>query len=251
MRFNPCGHIVDWSRAPYTQECRFFSDDDRTSTVRWFEAEPDAQPLPFPSVICVSTNEQDRYLDSPIGEVYGARHRFKLGKAPVGLFSGHYCGTEKDFAEGCAYDPDSPPFEYLANGFPKCCDAPFTALGGAGVGGIARMVVDVVNPGPNCPTAFHGALNTTYNYTWNPGGVQWWYWDVIPGHTNFLTITFALGTGRAWNQYSGPNCGALGVPFSSSVNFTRLPRTSASGKIWFQIGGFLTAYPYVLKLEDH
>lgn len=252
MRYNPCGAIVDWSRAPYTQECRFFRDSDATSTVRWFEAEPDAKTLTFPSAICVSTNEQDRYLDSPIGEVYGARHKFKLGKAPNGLYDGHYCGTEQDFQEGCKYDPDSPEFQYLANGFPVCCGAPFTALGGAGAGGIARLVVDnPVVPGNTCATAANAALNTTYSGT-AFAGTQYWYRFTLPAPgTYYLTVNFTSGALRAIDSWRGPNCAGIIHVQNFTGSFTRFTLTTTSAFCWLVPFSVLSNFSYTLKVEDH
>lgn len=243
---------MDWSRAPYTQECRFFRDDDRINTVRWVEAEPDAATLPFPSVICVSTNEIDRYLDAPVGEVFGARHKFSKKKVPKGLFDGHYCGTETDFAEGCRYEPLPPLVGYAASGFPRCCPSPVTVAGGGGASGLVHLEITTpVVPGNTCATAGAAALNTPYAGT-VIAGTQQWYRFALPGPgTYYLTVMFASGALRAIDSWRGPNCAGIIHIQNFTGSFTRFTIPTTSAFIWVVPFSNLTNMPYTILLEDH
>ena len=141
MRYNPCGRIVDFGRKPYRCECRFLRDDGRVGTVRWVEADPDAPTLDKVCIISRREWERDEWLPAPVGEVTGAQKKFSPSFVPVGLPGEHVCGTDEDFDLGGKYEPELPPMEYAANGWPRCCTPPLLVRGGAVGSGLAFFAV--------------------------------------------------------------------------------------------------------------
>lgn len=123
------------TRRAYSTECRFFRDSDLVSRVRWMEAAPDAEVLPFPSVILSRQQEQDDWLPIEPGEVADALRTTTLERAPAGTGTGHICGTEEEFNNGEVFDPTREPLQYGSYGLPLCCDPPMRVFGGAGAGG--------------------------------------------------------------------------------------------------------------------
>jgi hypothetical protein len=128
-------------RRPYSIPCRFLRDSDIESTVKWVEARPDALTLGRTNIITSQDWELDRgLLPVEVGEQEG-RRKFAIADAPVGLGRGHVCGTDEDFNEGGSYEPDLPPVEYSALGWPLCCDPPRRVSGGPGASGRTAVVV--------------------------------------------------------------------------------------------------------------
>lgn len=172
-RYSPCGSIVDIARRPYKTACRFLRDDDRVSTIRWAEAQPDARPLPYPSVILSLDFERSDSQEWPVGEVDGAPRPFIHDAVPPGLIGDHVCGTEDDFEQGGQYRPDLPPAEYDADGWLRCCTGPKKVHGGAGAGGHAVAVVTLPLTRPGGAGA-GGHVVPTYSEWIDPteGGVE-------------------------------------------------------------------------------
>lgn len=191
MRYNPCGRIVDVGHVAYNRRCRFFSNSDVVSQVRWQEAEEGAPVLGFESVILSRQMEPDRWFEQPIGEVEGDSRTVTLAKAPRGLVSDHVCGTEAEFRDGGTRDPSLPPVQYGATGWPMCCFPPKKLRGGAAAGGRAALVVTdpgirggaaaggravyavdpaSPTPGSDCATSPTLALDVEYSYPTITGG---------------------------------------------------------------------------------
>ena len=162
-------------------DCRFLDAPDQVGRVRWFEAAPDAETLPFESVILRTDWEIDPWMDAPVGEVSGAARSTDLTRAPRGSGRGHVCGTEEEFREGAHYDPDAPPVLYGGSGLPHCCGLWPVLRGGAGAGGrIGIVVAAAVVPGPDCAGAAVIEFDTWYSAT-HPGSIFVVHWFKVPG----------------------------------------------------------------------
>ena len=164
---------MDLARRPYTTACRFLRDSDTVSMIRWTECHPDAQPLPYPSVILSLDMERSDNQEWPVGEVDGAPRRFIRDVTPPGLIGDHVCGTEQDFGEGGEYRPDLPPAEYAQDGWLKCCEPPKTIRGGAAAGGHVVPIRYRALAGPGGAGA-GGHARPAYQYNVDPteGGIQ-------------------------------------------------------------------------------
>lgn len=136
---------MDWIRYPYRVQCQF-NDGGPPSVIQWTEAHPDAPTLSVPSAICNLALELDKNIfDAPIGEVWdGYGRRAHWAETPAGIDGQRRCGTDVDFMFGGHYDPDAPPQQYGALGWPICCFPPKKVFGGAGAGG--KCVVGFVTP---------------------------------------------------------------------------------------------------------
>jgi hypothetical protein len=153
-------------RKPYRTQCRFLNDDPTVGTVRWVEATPDAPVLDKVSIIYRREWDNDEWQPTPVGEVTGARKRWEIANAPVGLGFDHVCGTDDDFEFGGTYEPDLPPVRYGAEGYPLCCDPPKRLRGGAAVS--ARSEYHVTSPYTRGGAASSGRSvyhNSPANYT--------------------------------------------------------------------------------------
>lgn len=193
-------------RRPYKTPCRFLGDSDLVSTVRWYEAAPNAKTLDRTSIISSSDWESDRWLPFPVGELGDVPKKFLAGQMPAGTGLGPPCGTVSDFDEGGDYEPDLPPVEYRTNGLPKCCQSPLPVVGGGG--GSGRVEVNVGPPvGDSCCEAPRLSLGVTYvlpNPT-TPIGQWWTHWDLPAGDylvtchnlvfgLDQVSVTFTTGT---------------------------------------------------------
>lgn len=137
-RYNPCGHVVDIGHDAYTTTARLYPDSDRLFKIRWYEALPDAQPLPFPSAINNLVFERDRedWLPTAVGEVFGAPYTQSRPSVNPLATGDHYCGTEDDFGGRGQIDEDGPPVEYRPDGLPVCCGQLAEMRGGLGLGDV-------------------------------------------------------------------------------------------------------------------
>ena len=132
---------MDWIRYPYRAKCRFTQDPSVLRTIVWRAAAPDAPTLPFGSAICNVALENDPLAFQPTpGEIWTGPRRGDWRHLPLQLPGNHYCGTEEDFASGCAYPPAAP-VKYGAWGWPICCGAPVKVYGAAGGGGSSPVSV--------------------------------------------------------------------------------------------------------------
>jgi len=168
-------------------DCRFLDAPDQVGRVRWFEAAPDAETLPFESVILRTDWEIDPWMDAPVGEVSGAARSTDLTRAPRGSGRGHVCGTEEQFREGAHYDPDAPPVLYGGSGLPHCCGLWPVLRGGAGAGGHAALVVMGGIVGGTCDEPALCELGVTYSSHWSgvPAFLLLRYW--FPNSMTALT----------------------------------------------------------------
>jgi hypothetical protein len=190
---------VDITRRMYKTPCRFLRDSDITSTIRWVEARPDAQPLPYPSVICSRLMEPDPWLTPEVGEQRVERYGTTLEKAPIGVNGNHVCGTPEEFERGGTFEPELPPAEYDANGFLVCCEGPKKLIGGLGLGGRAAWHVGPVTPplGNNCQTAPLLTVGAPYAVTVGPTSIRKWAAFIPTGLFGEWRVRLLNGTTHA------------------------------------------------------
>jgi hypothetical protein len=118
--FDPCGMIVDLIRSCYYVDMSMFSNrPDLITRVRWFFADDNALPLPFPT--CFGSGNwasQDRLWEGP-GEALPRHRRYNRG-SNVPFYGGqHACGTADQFSQGTLYPPGA--FPRNPEGVPDCC----------------------------------------------------------------------------------------------------------------------------------
>jgi len=136
IRWNPCGHICDWSRKPFTQRYRPFRDDDREVILRWYPVPYGTPVLPFPSVFLNNRWDDEPWKREGVGPVWPDDQPFASWTRPPLPAVPHICGTPDDFLLGGVLDEVSPPVQYTAQGLPTCC----AAGGGLLVGGTGLFV---------------------------------------------------------------------------------------------------------------
>lgn len=209
-------------RRPYKTPCRFLSDSDLVSTVRWYEVAPDAETLPYTSIISSSDWESDRWLPFPVGELGDVRKRFLAGSMPRGTGRGPMCGTVSDFNQGGDYEPDLPPVEYRTNGLPRCCHSPLAIVGGAG--GSGAVDVSTGTPvGPGCCDAPPLHLGQTYvlpNPT-DPIGQWWTRWLLDAGNYTVTGTHLVIGLDQVSFTYTtGTDCNDYTIIGGTIVNGT-------------------------------
>lgn len=180
---------MDFGRKPYRTACRFLRDSDIVSTVRWYEAAPDAPTLGKTCVIYRREWDNDEgILDAPVGEVSGAAKKFLAGFVPPGLPGEHVCGTDEEFDTGGTFSTVLPPVLYDSLGWPLCCGGARRVKGGAG--GAGRATVVIVHPLPPSGCCLPPiALGVWYEVTIPtlPGGVDYHYTTQV-GHTYRLEV---------------------------------------------------------------
>jgi len=169
--------------------------------VRWFEAAPDAEVLPFESVILRTDWEIDPWMDAPVGEVADAPRSTDLTRAPRGSGRGHVCGTEEQFREGAHYDADAPPVLYGGSGLPHCCGLWPVQRGGAGAGGRIGIVVEPpVTPivGGTCGDPAEIELGVTYSSSWSgtEGLLRYWWPGPLVLDTRYRIVTTSTESTR-------------------------------------------------------
>lgn len=121
--------------------CRFNRDSTDTATIEWYKAAPGAPVLPYPSKIRPLSDVYFPWVDTDVGEVYGAERRLNHKVAPPFVAGQHICGTREDFTRGGTLDSISPPVEYDANWIPLCCEPALVAEGGVASSGTADLTV--------------------------------------------------------------------------------------------------------------
>lgn len=146
-------------RRPYTTKFRPFRDSDEEVDIVWYPAKKDAPVLSVPSVVCsldwwVQERDIGIYHGFEVGEVPGAKRSYNSQKVHPDADGLKFCGTEDDFANGAAFDPNVRRFR-RTDGLPTCCGGvpPGVVIGGrAGppplnpgvvVGGSAQQIAGV------------------------------------------------------------------------------------------------------------
>lgn len=216
---------MDFSRRAYKTACRFFTDDDRESVVRWMDARPGALCIPFESCILEKQMEPDAWLPGGIGEVAEAERITTLEKSPPGTGRGHVCGTEEMFRDGERYDPDSEPVRYGTGGLPLCCFPPLGAVVGGG-GGLAADFLIVPPPPPEqcpaatttCAAAPPGERSHECSYAHVPGftpDTVWRKWTTTVGEAARFIVTTNFRPASTLRLWAGNSCGGLTLVWTS------------------------------------
>lgn len=125
---NPCGMVVDVLSSGYEVDCRFIENSDQLGKLYWYECQPGAKALPFPTAFCSSVWEQDRDRSGP-GEVDFAGKTWVSKKGPA-LPGDHWHGDPSWFLHGIP--ADLPP---LPTGAYSCTGAAMRGDGGGAGGG--------------------------------------------------------------------------------------------------------------------
>lgn len=212
---------MDFGRAPYKADCRFFRDSGVVDQIRWYEVQSDAPAINRTTAIYRREWDNDQWAEVPVGELPDQRKRFLAGVVPRGLPGVHVCGTDLDFAEGGTYAPDVAPVAYGVSGWPLCCDPPVTLRGGPGGG--ARVHPSLVTPGVcggfsiDCATTGLSSPNTDCHYHVDTFTGHWVAWNVGAGVTVTVTITkddpseFWI-----WSIENGDSCATITHIFGSN-----------------------------------
>lgn len=130
-----------FGRRPYTTKFRPFVDSDDEVDLIWYNAEPDAPVLGYPSKIQQLDNVSMPWIAQGVGEVFGAPRIFNNRRAIPFLRYDHVCGTRSDFETGGVLDPIPPDVLYDRNDIPICCQPPFISQGGGVGSGTATVTV--------------------------------------------------------------------------------------------------------------
>ena len=126
---------MDYLRACYETECRFFGDSNATAKIRWCFAADDAEVFPavhrFGSGNWSSPNVASGLL-GPLdwpgpGEVLGSPRTWVLGILPAGADGKHFCGTLDQFNGGATFDPAAD-FAYTPAGLLAACVSPLPPI---------------------------------------------------------------------------------------------------------------------------
>lgn len=114
--------VVDLLRTAYQTEMRFFRDDPRTTTVRWYRCKPGALPLPFSTPFRSLNNVEPDLADvqQELGEQLGAPRVWVDGSYGGTATGQGYCGTADQWHDGQPLPPDVP-VERDSAGTPLCC----------------------------------------------------------------------------------------------------------------------------------
>jgi len=126
---------VDFTRACYSVDMRFFRDDpSRRTRVQWYYT-ASTKSLPF--AIAFYRREWERHTEpqEPIGEIYGTE-RWHGPDPPYTIGYGGFCGTAEQWGIG-ALTSDPVPAKYAGQWVPVCCpEPPPSPRAGVGVGAI-------------------------------------------------------------------------------------------------------------------
>lgn len=156
-------------------DCVFNLDTDTTAVIKWVEVPRTNPVLPFNSVIGMTDWTRDPWGLTGVGEVFGALKEYVPGTPPAGLVGDHHCGTREEFEKGGQYLPDTPPAEYDAKGFLRCCNVP----------------PDPPPPNFTCEDAWDYEIGTEVVWESNPGIQRWWTFnkpDNLPMHIRLTLI---------------------------------------------------------------
>lgn len=97
---------MDIGRYCYRTDARFFHDDPRTATIRWYIAPEGAKT--FQARHCWSQLgwRTAPWLADDVGEVYGAPKTFSRGSTPPTATGQGVFGDEQSFVQGSTFDPE-------------------------------------------------------------------------------------------------------------------------------------------------
>jgi hypothetical protein len=204
----------------YRTKCRFFRDSDQVDEIEWYPALPDAPLLGVPTVFASLRQEPRDFFWQPGGEVPFEPFTIQRPKTKPGALGVHHCGTDQDFAEGCAFLPLDPPVLYQTNGLPDCCGAVPAVRGGGAGGGRVGVVVSPPQDGLTCNTAFVLSNGVPRAYVLNSLLQRWFVLPTVPGLTNVAVQVTTDGSACSGIAFHGP-CSALvvdasGVPTSAT-----------------------------------
>lgn len=198
LPISPCGHAVDFLRACYESDVRFYVDSGETTRVRWFWVSEDAPVLPFRTPFGSGSWARHKRPHSGIGEVYNPNWDGINGHG-VNYPEGGPCGTEEQWAGHLTtIDKQATPLDPW--GFPLCCATPD-------------------RPGPPAITAA-GAGATLTGGGWHLVQVGSGL-SIITDLTAGVSLTSLAGTGSSaggsltllsahgWGADLGTNAGAL------------------------------------------
>lgn len=118
---NPCGHICDYGRRPYTTRARLFRGSDDEVALVWYKANQDNPVLPFRSAITMSEWATDQLNSPKVGESADVAKVYNGQWSKPEATGARFCGTPADFRFGCPWLPFDPPVVYYPNGLPTCC----------------------------------------------------------------------------------------------------------------------------------
>jgi hypothetical protein len=160
-------------------------------TVSFVDGEPDALVFPGWSVVYCAESDAVKYPDDSIGTLRRTPFGATLKKAPKGLFTGHFCGTLQQHAEGAIYDSSAPPISVGALGWPRCCNPPPLVVGPAGVGGVSPFSVVTSPVGADCCSAPVLTVGATFSFV-HPMGTTldvWCRYTLPAGNWRFSIVT--------------------------------------------------------------
>lgn len=218
--------------------------------IHWYAVPDDTPTLPFESAISNSQLDIDRNINGDVGEVFNSWKAWNWEPLPPGLFTGHYCGTRSDHANGAAYDPGAS-YPIGALGWPRCCAPPMKVGASALYGGDAQIaryagppVGIIISPVPGYgpvvpPGSYYRGTNLGIPIVPSfPVGTIFWH-----GTPATLRVTFLADLARAdcrlvvWRP---PPIGTFDVQVWDGRQFTAtVPDADAYVYVW--IG---SAHPY-------
>lgn len=177
---------MDWSRRPYTTQCLFFRDNPTPVTIRWYPVAEGAGSLELPTVInCLEWDDQP-WVESATGEVWGAPRSFlNTSSLPYAVDLGP-CGDATTFANGEVFNPALPPTIYNEDHFPACCQAIDAPSFGLEIG-LEAEPTPITSDTWTCSESVLKSVNESWIGTLPPGGEQWFYFPGTAG-TNYRVI---------------------------------------------------------------
>lgn len=236
MPLNPCGAVCDFGRRPYRTRARFRANDPGETGIRWYIADHDAQPLPFPSAI-LNSDWEDNDLErdygfdpAHLGEVRGAPRVADFGPAPQRATGAHQCGEPSWYVRGLPSAPTGLPVVYNGDGLPVCCArgrgmlwgrAPLAPRGGVAWGSFSELwpygVYIWDEPGfegnlmvPNAPPQF---------WLWDVGGP--FFRLLGPAFTGSnrweFTVSISVFFSGVWETFDWDGFGTRTFDFVSGV----------------------------------
>ena len=178
----------------YKTKCRFFRDSDQVDEITWYPALPDAPLLGVPTMFASLRHEPRDFFWLPGGEVPYEPFTVQRPVTKPGALGVHHCGSDDDFAEGCAFLPDDPPVLYQTNGLPDCCGASPAVRGGGAGGGKVGVVVTAPLVPNTCDTAYLMTPGVTYPFHVPDTGTFYFRVDVTVGQTAQWVLNVAGST---------------------------------------------------------
>jgi len=196
--------MVDYIRAAYTVDVRFFRDSPATSReIQWSFVPENTPGMPWAHAFGSRTWDLEEENEPLVGELDGPRSwrggtpPFPLPiVGPLGIDNMGICGTEEQWQRGASIN-DPIPANYLNTSVPRCCKRPpLHARGGVAVGQLRDVTcnnctnlprvlfVNVVATGIGCTLA-----NGTWPIVWDPTVSRYVGHHVAP---NGIPFTFEM-----------------------------------------------------------